>query len=90
MTATNVTAETPWQRLGNRFTLGLRARDEAEWLREPDAFGDAGRRADQIAEKAWLLDNRHDEVFAAFPDSLDAGREVLGMVRMSLNIQVLL
>ena len=85
MTAANATAETPWQRLGNRFTLGLRARDEAEWLREPDAFGDAGRRADQIAEKAWLLDNRHDEVFAAFPDSLDAGREVLGMVRTTLD-----
>ena len=77
MTATNVTAETPWQRLGNRFTLGLRSRDEAEWLREPDAFADAGRRVDQIAETAWLLDN-HDEVFAAFPH-LDAGA-VLDMV----------
>ena len=27
MTAANATAETPWQRLGNRFTLGLRARE---------------------------------------------------------------
>ena len=85
MTATNVTAETPWQRLGNRFTLGLRSRDEAEWLREPDAFADAGRRVDQIAETAWLLDNRHDEVFAALPDTVDAGREVLDMIRTTLD-----
>ena len=85
MTAMTANAETPWQRLGNRFTLGLRARDEAEWLREPDAFANAGRRSDQIAEKAWLLDNRHDEVFAAFPDSFDAGREVLDMVAATLD-----
>ena len=85
MTATNVTAETPWQRLGNRFTLGLRSRDEAEWLREPDAFADTGRRVDQIAETAWLLDNRHDEVFAALPDTVDAGREVLDMISTTLD-----
>ena len=85
MTATTVNADTPWQRLGNRFTLGLRARDGAGWLREPDAFADAGRRADQLAEKSWLLDNRHDEVFAALPDSRDAGREVLDLVAATLD-----
>ena len=85
MTVETAHAETPWQRLGNRFTLGLRARAEADWLREPDAFADAGRRADQLAEKAWLLDNRHDEVFAASPDSLDAAREVLEMVAASFD-----
>ena len=77
--------DTPWQRLGNRFTLGLRARAEADWLREPDAFADTGRRADQIAEKAWLMDNRRDEVFAAFPEGLQASRETLDMVTAALD-----
>ena len=77
--------DTPWQRLGNRFTLGLRARAEADWLREPDAFADTGRRADQIAEKAWLLDNRRAEVFAAFPEGLQASRETLDMVTAALD-----
>ena len=36
--------QTPWERLGNKFTLGLRTRTEAEWLPVDDAFGDAGRR----------------------------------------------
>ena len=36
--------QTPWERLGNKFTLGLRTRTEAEWLPFDDAFGDAGRR----------------------------------------------
>ena len=44
-------------------------------LAEPDAFADTGRRADQIAEKAWLMDNRRDEVFAAF-EGLQASREI--------------
>ena len=77
--------DTPWQRLGNRFTLGLRARAEADWLREPDAFADTGRRADQIAEKAWLMDNRRAEVFAAFPEGLQASRETLDMVTAALD-----
>ena len=77
--------DTPWQRLGNRFTLGLRPRAESEWLREPDAFADTGRRADQIAEKAWLMDNRRDEVFAAFPEALEASRETLHMVTAALG-----
>lgn len=79
------TEQTPWQRLGNRFTLGLRARDEAEWLPVEDAFGDAGRRSAQLAEKAWLLDNHHQEVFAAAPESLAAASEVLNMVGAHLQ-----
>ena len=74
------TGETPWERLGNKFTLGLRTRTEAEWLPFDDAFGDAGRRQDQMAERDWLFDNRHDDTFAALQGSEDAGAEVLDMV----------
>jgi len=72
--------QTPWQRLGNKFTLGLRTRDEADWLPFADAFGDSGRRADQLAEKAFLFETRRDEVFAALDGSEDASAEVRNMV----------
>ena len=77
--------QAPWQRLGNKFTLGLRARDEAAWLPVEDAFGDTGRRSAQLAEKARLFDNRHREVFAATPESLAAATEVLDMVGAHLH-----
>ena len=63
--------QTPWQRLGNKFTLGLRTRAEADWLPYGDAFGDSGRRADQLAEKAFLFETRRDEVFATLDGSAD-------------------
>lgn len=72
--------QTPWQRLGHRFTLGLRSRAEAEWLPFEDAFGDPDRRSRQLAEKASLFDARHSEVFAATPEGLVASHEVLAMV----------
>lgn len=75
----------PWQRLGHRFTLGLRARSEAEWLPSGDAFGDPARRSRQLAEKARLFDQRHGEVFAATPAGLSASREVLSMVTAYLK-----
>ena len=74
------TGHTPWERLGNKFTLGLRTRTEAEWLPFDDAFGDAGRRQDQMTERDWLFDNRHDETFAALDSSEEAGAEVRDMV----------
>ncbi len=77
--------QTPWQRLGHRFTLGLRARAEAAWLPVEDAFGDSDRRSRQLAEKARLFDQRHDEVFAAGPEGLAASREVLAMVMAYLT-----
>ena len=76
--------QTPWQRLGYRFTLGLRSRAEADWLPRQDAFGEADRRSRQLAEKARLFDARHSEVFAATPKGLVAGREVLAMVTTHL------
>ena len=51
--------QTPWERLGNKFTLGLRTRTEAEWLPFDDAFGDAGRRQDQIDRKSTRLNSSH-------------------------------
>ena len=72
--------QTPWQRLGNKFTLGLRTRAEADWLPYGDAFGDSGRRADQLAKKAFLFETRRDEVFATLDGSADGCAEVLEMV----------
>ncbi len=45
----------PWQRLGSKFKLGLRARDAQAWLPHEDAFGDADRRAAQIAWQTTFL-----------------------------------
>ena len=78
------TEQTPWERLGNKFTLGLRTRSESEWLPFEDAFGNAGRRRDQMTERAWLFDNRHGETFAALDGSEDAGAEVRDMVMAHL------
>ena len=74
------TYQTPWERLGNKFTLGLRTRTEADWLPFDDAFGDAERRGEQMMEREWLFDNRHDETFNALKGSEEAGAEVREMV----------
>lgn len=78
------TEQAPWQRLGFKLKLGLRARDEADWLPYDDLFDDHSARDRQRAYKAQLLTDRHDEVFAALPGSAAAGREVLAMVRAHL------
>ena len=70
----------PWQRLGPKFKLGLRARDEQAWLPHEDAFGDADRRAAQIRLANHLLDSQHAEVFATTDADHHAAREVLAMV----------
>jgi len=75
----------PWRKLGHRFTLGLRSRAEADWLPAADAFGNPDRRARQLAEKAILFDERHDEVFAVTPEGLAASHEVLAMVQAHLQ-----
>ena len=54
--------------------MGLRTIGEAEWL-DVD-----GRRGDELAEKARLLTERHDEVFAALPGTEAAGAEALSLV----------
>lgn len=55
--------------------MGLRAVDEADWLVVDD------RRPAELAEKARLLDEPHDEVFAALPGTEAAGAEALALVR---------
>ena len=78
-------AQTPWQRLGSKFTLGLRPRTEAEWLPFDDAFGNSSTRADQLAQKSTLLDTKRDEVFACDGANLAACGEVRDMVMAHLD-----
>ncbi len=54
--------------------MGLRTIDEAAWLDVDD------RRDDELAEKARLLADRHDDVFAALPGTEAAGAETLALV----------
>ncbi len=77
--------QAPWQKLGFKLKLGLRARNEADWLPHDDMFEDHAARDGQLAYKAQLLRNRHNEVFAALPGSEPAGYEVLAMVRAHLQ-----
>ena len=77
--------QAPWQKLGFKLKLGLRARDEADWLPYDDLFDDHAARDSQLGYKAQLLGDRHNEVFAALPESEPAGREVLAMVRAHLQ-----
>ena len=75
----------PWQRLGYKLKLGLRARSEAEWLPSDDIFGNDLTRAEQIVLKARLLAKHHQNVFSAMPNTMTAGDEVLAMVRQHLK-----
>ena len=75
----------PWQRLGFKLKLGLRARSEAEWLPSDDIFGNDLTRAEQIALKARLLAKHYQDVFSAMPNTMTAGDEVLAMVRQHLK-----
>jgi hypothetical protein len=59
----------PW------LSMGLARVDRAAWL-VPDH-----RRSEELAERRRLLDERHDEVFAALPGTDAAGAEVLELVR---------
>jgi dimethylamine monooxygenase subunit A len=70
----------PWQRLGFKLKLGLRARSEAEWLPSNDPFGNQAARAEQIALKTQLLAKHHQDVFSAMLNTNAAGDEVLAMV----------
>ena len=78
-------AQTPWQRLGSKFTLGLRPRPEAEWLPFDDAFRNSSTRADQLAQKSTLLDTKRDRVFACDGANLAACAEVRDMVLAHLD-----
>ena len=75
----------PWQRLGFKLKLGLRARSEAKWLPSNDLFGNRTARAEQIVLKTQLLAKHHKDVFSAMPNTNAAGDEVLAMVRQHLT-----
>ena len=75
----------PWQRLGFKLKLGLRARSEAEWLPSNDLFDNQFARAEQIGLKTRLLAKHHQDVFSAMPSTNSAGDEVLAMVRQHLT-----
>ncbi|MDA9650142.1 DUF3445 domain-containing protein [bacterium] len=75
----------PWQKLGFKLKLGLRARSEAKWLPSNDLFGNWAARAEQIALKTELLAKHHQDVFSAMPNTNAAGDEVLAMVRQHLT-----
>lgn len=74
----------PWQRLGFKLKLGLRARSEAEWLPSNDLFDNQFARAEQIGLKTRLLAKHHQDVFSAMPNTNAAGDEVFAMVRQHL------
>ena len=76
----------PWQRLGFKLKLGLRARSEAKWLPSNDLFGNRAARSEQIALKTELLAKHHQNVFSAMPNTNAASDEVLAMVRQHLTI----
>lgn len=63
----------PW------LSMGLSRTSEADWLVVD------GQRPAELAERARLLDQRHDEVFAALPGTEAAGEEVLALVRSWLD-----
>ena len=75
----------PWQRLGFKLKLGLRALPESEWLPLNDLFANRAVRAEQIALKAQLLARHHQDVFSAMPNTNAAGDEVLAMVCQHLT-----
>ena len=75
----------PWQRLGFKLKLGLRARSEAEWLPSNDLFDNQFARAEQIGLKTRLLAKHHQDVFSAMPNTNAAGDEVLAMVCQHLT-----
>ena len=80
-----ITERAPWQRLGFKLKLGLRARPEADWLPSNDLFGNQAARTEQLALKTQLLDIHHQDVFSAMPNTNAAGDEVLAMVRQHLT-----
>ena len=71
----------PWQKLGYTLKLGLRALPEEDWLPIGDQFGDQSARQKQLEEKTRLLEERHDDVFSALPETEAAGAEVLALIK---------
>lgn len=75
----------PWQKMSSNLKLGLRVRDEENWLPFEDIFDNPMARPHQLATKLALLKNCHNEVFAALPSADATSEEVLKMVEAHLQ-----
>lgn len=74
----------PWQRLGKKLQMGLRACAEKDWLLTPDYFGDADMHCNQLALKQNLSKTHHVEIFDATTDSMDASLETVDLIKENL------
>ena len=79
-----MTMTVPWQRLGKKLQMGLRACSEPDWLLTPDAFGDAEMHRHQLALKQELCQSHHAAIFDATPDSMDASLETVDLIKDNL------
>ena len=62
----------------------MRALPEDQWLPQDDRFGDHDAYQHQLDTKAALCRDRHHDVFAALPDTEDAGAEALALIKTHL------
>ena len=79
-----MTITAPWQKLGKKLQMGLRACAEEDWLLTPDHFGDADMHRRQLALKQELSQHHHAEIFDATPDSMDASLETSDLIKDNL------
>ena len=79
-----VTPSAPWQKLGKKLQMGLRACPEEDWLLTPDYFGDADMHRHQLALKQDLISAHHDAIFDAAPDSMTASFETADLIKTNL------
>ena len=79
-----MTVTAPWQRLGKKLQMGLRACAEEDWLMTPYHFGDADMHRRQLALKQDLSHTHHAEIFDATPDSMDASLETVNLIKDNL------
>jgi hypothetical protein len=70
---------TPYVGSARPFTIGLKAIDPAQWIEIDDKF------AAHLVEKDRLLAERHGDVFAAEPETLDAQRELASLLLEHLS-----
>ena len=85
MTIKSPTMTAPWQRLGKKLQMGLRACAEEDWLLTPDHFGDADMLRRQLALKQELSQTHHAAIFDATPDSIDASLETVNLIQNNLS-----
>src|SRR3569623_1070726 len=78
----SVPRHTPFDGSSKLFQIGLKPLDPADWIDIDDGL------PAYLAEKARLWRERPDEVFAAAPDTLEAPRELLGMLVEHLPLRV--